>query len=201
MNYSEIIINSDSIKLIPTGDCACGCGRKTRVALKNSRHAKQVKGRPLKYIHGHHAFHKKGKLHSQWKGGRLLFMGYVVVYMPSHPRARKGYVFEHIVIMEKLLGRMIGTDEHIHHINGERGDNAPGNLLLFKSHSAHHAYEARIKAFKECGHYNWRKCPYCHKYDSMENLSMSKKFVYHKVCANTESRKRYANKKLNRGDV
>ena len=196
MNYSEITINGQQIKLIPVGDCACGCGGKTSIATRNRPQYRHVVGRHYKFLGGHGATgNQKGALHPQWKGGRRLFMGYVEIYMPSHPRARKGYVFEHIVIMEKLLGRLIGTDEHTHHINGNRGDNAPGNLMLFGSQSAHHAYEARLKAFKECGHYDWRKCPYCHKYDSLANLSGNTRFIYHNSCANADHRRRYALKK------
>jgi len=35
-----------------------------------------------------------------------------MVRMPDHPRARtQGYVFEHILVMEAKLGRMLFADE------------------------------------------------------------------------------------------
>ena len=41
--------------------------------------------------------------------------GYIVVYMPEHPKAMQsdnwlGYVYEHIVVAEKHLGRAIADD-------------------------------------------------------------------------------------------
>lgn len=55
-----------------------------------------------------------------------------MVRLPEHPRAATaGYVFEHILVMEEMLGRPLLPDENIHHRNGVRDDNRPENLELW----------------------------------------------------------------------
>jgi len=58
--------------------------------------------------------------------------GYVMVHAPTHPRAQKRpYVFEHILVIEDLLGRYLEPFENVHHRNGVRDDNRPENLELW----------------------------------------------------------------------
>ena len=75
-----------------------------------------------------------------WKGGRYVEpgKGYVLIRMPEHHRARvNGYVLEHIVVMERKIGRRLRPGERVHHVNHKRDDNRPENLELYANHRDH----------------------------------------------------------------
>ena len=97
--------------------------------------------------------------------------GYALIKKEGHPRANHlGYVLEHILVLEKALGRPILPTEATHHIDGNRANNSPGNLILFKTKGMHAAFHGRLRAFETCGHYDWIRCCFCHQYDAPANL-------------------------------
>lgn len=64
--------------------------------------------------------------------------GYVVAYAPDHPFARgAGYVLQHRLVMESMLGRHLLPSETVHHKNGIRHDNRPENLELWTGSHPH----------------------------------------------------------------
>lgn len=70
--------------------------------------------------------------------------GYRFVYMPEHPRAKSnGYVREHLLVVEEMLGRPLAPNEVIHHIDGNRGNNSPSNLEVLSSQSEHFSLHMR----------------------------------------------------------
>ena len=88
--------------------------------------------------------------HPGWKGGKRENQnGYIVIRAPEHPRSVNGYIFEHILIMEAMLGRYLTKEEVVHHINEDKKDNRPENLMLFKNDNDHKKYHAFMRREKE----------------------------------------------------
>lgn len=60
----------------------------------------------------------------------------MAITCPLHPRVQGRIdksVFEHVLVMERILGRYLYADENVHHKNGVRSDNRPENLELWVS--------------------------------------------------------------------
>ena len=59
--------------------------------------------------------------------------GYVAIYMGDTHPYRKSYggrIREHVVVMENHIGRELQKDERVHHIDGDKTNNALDNLDL-----------------------------------------------------------------------
>jgi hypothetical protein len=75
-----------------------------------------------------------GSSNDNWRGGTVKHRaGYVLRRVPSHPKAKtaNGYILEHVLVMEELLGRYLLDGENVHHKNGVKDDNRPENLELW----------------------------------------------------------------------
>lgn len=97
-----------------------------------------------RYKHGHNRmwgvntekYIKFAETAPNWRGGKTKNI-YVYIHKPDHPRSKNGYVAEHILVMEKHLGRFLTKIEQIHHKNFNKEDNRLSNLRLMSSNSDH----------------------------------------------------------------
>lgn len=80
--------------------------------------------------------------------------GYILVNNSTHPnRNNKNKIFEHILIMSKILKRPLRKGEITHHINFARDDNRRKNLHLCTSISNHSKMTTSLhKLVKELMH-------------------------------------------------
>jgi len=168
---------------IPYGYCQCGCGNKTNIPKKNSFKENRLKDIPMKFILGHHVRIKFGSDANGWKGGRKKHnRGYIVVLQTDHPRASSGYVLEHILIAEKVLGKYLPYKVEMHHVNENKSDNRHGNLVVCQDRSYHLLLHRRTAAYKACGYSSWRKCKHCNQYDEPHKLKIYTGSIYHQSC-------------------
>ena len=84
---------------------------------------------------------RRGKNHPNWrKGFHITEAGYREIPIPDS-QAKHRYYAEHRCVMEKYLGRTLGPEEVVHHINGNKLDNRIENLAVLsrEEHAAIHA--------------------------------------------------------------
>ena len=104
----------------------------------------------------------RGKNHHSWKGGKHKDKaGYIQIWCPEHPRACYSYIREHVLVMEKYLGRYLIAPEEVHHINGIKDDNRIENLQLCKNHLEHSRLE---KGWELIDGEWWKTCSRCKQF-------------------------------------
>lgn len=179
---------------VGTGLCQCGCGASAGVWLENDSHQGRRKGEPKRYLAGHYRAKPARHLSSQ---------GYIQVtdrtqYRPV-PTSR-GRRYEHDVIVEGVLGHALPPGAEVHHIDGNKSNNAKSNLVACQDRAYHFLLHRRANALRECGNPDARKCGYCHEWDDPSNLVIyaSNSSARHTACESRYARERRARRALKR---
>ena len=99
--------------------------------------------------------------------------GYIEIIMPDHPNARSnGTILEHRYIASKTLGRPLTKTETVHHLDENKTNNDPENLIVFRTNADHSRFhKIGIKQKMDDGTYicpikesELKQCAYCGKY-------------------------------------
>lgn len=119
--------------------CACGCGEP--VTRPENR------------------FRKSHHLRKAWTS---LNHGYVKVWLPEHPRAISGYVYEHVVVVERAISRQILPPIVVHHVDRVRTNNQPSNLCVLQDSGEHARLHARLRVLRAGGNpWTEKLCAMC----------------------------------------
>ena len=95
-----------------------------------------------------------------WHIKKIISKGdYNYALVQDHPNATaNGSVLEHRVVMENYLGRLLNSDEIVHHLDGNKKNNVIENLQVLSCNEHSHLHGIRV------GHKMAKlKCPYCKK--------------------------------------
>lgn len=115
--------------------------------------------------------------------------GYVVLTIKGQKR------LGHIVMAEKALGKPLPAGAEVHHVDEQKSNNVPGNLVICPDAAYHKLLHQRQRAFNASGHYHWRKCQFCKVYDDPANdMWTSDKKAYHRSCSAAYTATRKLNK-------
>jgi hypothetical protein len=166
---------------IDYGFCKCGCGKPTNLANRTRSECGHLKGKPLDFINGHNG---RGKNSARWKGGKYTRKdGYIFLTLPNHPRAGKnGQVMEQIIIAESVLGKPLPEKSVVHHIDGNPSNNEKTNLLICEDNNYHKLIHQRGRAYKACGHADYRKCRICLQYSEPTTMYKERTSYRHYQC-------------------
>jgi len=120
--------------------------------------------------------------------------GYEFIYTPDHPNSNgKGFFAVHRLIVEGVIGRYLKKTEVVHHFDEIPGNNKKDNLVACENENYHRIIHQRLRAYKSCGHANWKKCYICKEYDAPSKIKTPagrNRSGFHPECRKNFYRKR-----------
>ena len=176
-------------RLRAQNSCACGCGDLAPIVyVKNGLRKGQVH-KYTTFIPGHGNKDRGRRMKAMPPGTfdvlpigstRLHHAGPTLVYqLVKIGPGRKGWRYEHRMLMEWKLGRRLGRKEHVHHKNEDTLDNRIENLMLLthSEHSKHHhtmdvsRWAKKFDRCQRCGtrarwHVGHGLCTACYQMDN-----------------------------------
>ncbi|XZE33768.1 HNH endonuclease signature motif containing protein [Pirellulaceae bacterium SH501] len=117
--------------------CKCRCGNETIVRNGNLQSGSVRSCGCLT--------RRTGEQSPNWQNGFTISTHGYKHILTSDPNRTNRYEPEHRLVMAKVLGRPLTSDEVVHHINRDKTDNRPENLQVLsrQEHAALHAAEDR----------------------------------------------------------
>lgn len=129
----------------------------------------------------------------------LMSAGYVEIRVPVEGTHKMRKVLEHVAVAEKAIGRRLPKGARVHHVDGNKTNNASTNLVVCPNEEYHRLLHIRADALAACGNANYRRCKFCDTYDEPQNLKAYRSglgvLFHHRLCYNAYQAQRYRARK------
>ena len=76
----------------------------------------------------------------------------------------------HVAVAEAAIGKPLPPGAIVHHIDGDRHNNAPENLVVCQDRAYHNLIHRRERALIACGNANALRCQVCGSYDNQADM-------------------------------
>ena len=158
---------------IPFGLCGCGCGQPTTIAKQSNTKNGWIRGQPIRFVSGHNA-----KLRP------------AITWYQSRGTYKAGAVDVHRLGAEKALGHPLPPGAEVHHVNEDKQDSTPGNLVICQDHAYHALLHCRARVVRAGGDPNTQKlCLRCGQLKSFDEFARNRgqraygRFAWCRPCA------------------
>lgn len=123
--------------------------------------------------------------------------GTKLTHAGGYRRISASRVSEHVEVAERAIGKPLPAGAEVHHVNGDKTDNSPHNLVICPSRAYHALLHKRQRAMEATGNPNFLKCEICGQWDdpSAMQIRKARSGSAHRTCSN---RNRHLRKQRNR---
>lgn len=159
--------------------CECGCGQITPITQRSNTRNGHVKGLPRRFVLGHNS--RTGKATKATK------------YLAKKHRGRR--MLAHVVIAEAALGRPLPSGAQVHHVDGNKFNNANSNLVICQNQKYHRLLHVRQRVLMAGGDPNTQRiCTTCQRLVLIVDLvgGITRPSNYCRQCNRETARRRAA---------
>lgn len=167
-----------------------GCEKPARYSLMCSMHyeRKRKYGDPLRSTQRPHGC------------GTITATGYMLTMIDGIRE------LDHVRIAERAIGKKLPPGAVVHHVDENRLNNSPDNLVICHSQGYHALIHKRTRAYDACGNPTFEHCWVCKSYSDPATMKEVRRangtgYFYHGECHRARSAEKYRQRKEARNVV
>lgn len=117
---------------------------------------------------------------------------YARVKVVGHPRSDgDGHVYTHMVVAERALGHTLPRGVEIHHVDGDKKNNAQSNLVICQDRDYHQFLHVRTRVVRAGGNPNTQRlcrgCDTLKPFDAFNRATADKSYGLQGQCRSCQS--------------